>query len=148
MVIVMRGISGAGKSTYVKKLQEWAVETFTVSADVFFIKNGHYTFDPKQLPQAHAQCLRTFIGLCMGYPDSIIVVDNTNTTVAEISPYMAVAAAYGHDAKIVTIECDLEVAAARNVHGVGLSGVTAQHKRLTENNTNLLPWWKHEIVKQ
>jgi predicted kinase len=75
----------------------------------------------------------------------LIVVDNTNTTVAEMAPYMAVAAAYGHDTKVVTIDCDPEVAAARNVHGVPVQTVKAQHDRIVKETKNMPPWWSHEV---
>jgi predicted kinase len=111
-VVLMSGVSGSGKSTYARKLGG-----VVCSADEFFEKSGKYVFDPSLLREAHGACLRKFTeALLRG--DSLIVVDNTNTTVVELAPYVALSQAYGAKCELVTILCDIRVAAARNTHGV------------------------------
>lgn len=139
-ITIMRGVPGSGKSTYTKGRRK-------VSADSFFEVDGEYRFDPRLLPHAHGKCLRDFIDLCRNPEGDELVVDNTGTTIAEIAPYAATALAYGHSIKIITLECDPEVAAARNVHGVPRAAVIAMHKRLQEDTAKIPPWWPHEIVK-
>lgn len=147
-VIILRGVSGAGKSTYISKRED--VNTTIVSADFFFIDldTKEYKFDGSKLPQAHAACLRDFINACdSSGNEQKIYVDNTNTTVAELAPYVAIAAAYGHDCEIVTVRADTVAAAERNLHGVPLTGVIAQANRLAAAEKDFAPWWKHTVVE-
>lgn len=151
-VIVLQGVSGSGKSTYGRKLAKEAEAkgafVRTVSADNFFVAlgGGTYKFDPSKLGEAHALCLRTFINAMIerwdGYftNDSLVIVDNTNTTAVEIAPYMASAAAFGWDAEVHYVKCDPTVAAARNLHGVPEKSVRAMASRI--ESESFPPWWK------
>jgi predicted kinase len=115
-VIIMSGISGSGKSSYIR---EHYPNAKVVSTDNFFMVNGEYRFDPADLGKAHAQCLLNFVvGLVSDYP--IIVVDNTNLTAIEIAPYYSLAKAYGAEVKLVTLFVSIEVCFNRNKHGVPL----------------------------
>jgi len=73
-------------------------------------------------------------------------VDNTGINVVDIAPYCALALAYGHDLKIITLLCDPEVAAARNVHGVPPASVKRM-ARLLASETWLIPsrWPQLEV---
>jgi predicted kinase len=123
-VIVLQGCSGSGKSTYAQKLitaaKELGIQTaHIVSADDYFIEQGEYKFDQTKTGEAHAWCMRNFVGHISAQPEfGLVVVDNTNPGVIDIAPYMAVATAYGWKAEIHRILCDTEMAIARNVHGV------------------------------
>jgi predicted ABC-type ATPase len=154
-VIILSGVSGSGKSTYVNSVLGVATEQIggkgsrvKVSADDFFVdKLGAYCFDPRELSAAHGQCFRNFIThLCHG--ESLIVVDNTNTTACEIAPYVLGAEAWKYDVEIITLMCendlDVERCAARNKHSVSLFAVQAMHKRLQERQ--LMPWWKNTVI--
>lgn len=114
---ILQGISGAGKTTLARRIQREARDErcVIVSADHFFMVNGAYRFDPSKLSEAHAQCLKRFIG---SIGEAIVVVDNTNSTVAEIAPYYAIAEAYGYDTRILRVRCRPDIAAARGLHGV------------------------------
>jgi len=143
-VVVLRGVSGSGKSHYGRSL----AAASAVSADNFFVGgDGVYRFDPSKLHLAHAQCMRQFIDLVREQPRAggLVVVDNTATTVAEIAPYMAVASAYGWDAEVHDVLCDVVLAAARNTHGVPLAGCEAQARRIAESV--LPPWWVVKVAK-
>lgn len=138
-VVILRGISGGGKSTLAKKLKGNDPLVHIVSADDAFIVNGEYRFDPAKLPQAHGDCLRKFISLVQqGFS---VIVDNTNTTAIEIAPYYQVAAAYHVDVKIITLEVDPLIAVSRNVHKTPIESILKQKMRL---DLSLPPWWKHE----
>lgn len=142
-VTILCGIPGAGKST----LRAHTYAGVPVcSADDYFVEDGVYRFDPSKLPAAHAACLRRFVYLLTERQEDItdIVVDNTNTTVAEIAPYAALALAYGYTLDIVTVECDPEVAFTRQTHGVPLAAIQAMAKRLSARD--LPPWWPHRRV--
>lgn len=145
-VKILRGVPGCGKSTHVRCLKaEWiecpppGTETrdfAVVSADVFFIgRDGVYRFNPKLLGQAHAQCLKDFTAFVTAKEDSgigdlLLVVDNTNTTVREMSTYVDLCKAHGIPFEIVTIDTPPEIAAHRNTHGVPVDKVFEMHRRL------------------
>lgn len=151
-VIIMSGVSGSGKSTQAMKAFKGefgrATTIAVVSADTFFMKGGVYNFDPSKLSLAHGECFKDFITHLRNDTD-LVVVDNTNTTAVEVSPYILGAQAWGYEVEVLTVMCesedDLKAAAARNSHGVPLAGVMAQHKRLCERE--LMPWWKNTFIR-
>jgi predicted kinase len=146
-VRILRGTSGAGKSTYTKTFYPNAV---VCSADDYFMVDGKYQFDSKKLSEAHGACLRKFVeivvDLALNRPfDTTVVVDNTNCSIAEIAPYAALALAYGADLEIITLLTPTDVAVKRNVHGVTLEGVMRQRLNLDAGTKQLPPWWKHKV---
>jgi predicted ABC-type ATPase len=152
-VIILSGVSGSGKSTYAEKLLT-ETQGVKVSADHYFTQSdGNYHFDPAKLTEAHADCFRRFIGYLQDpMPWSCVVVDNTNTTVAEIAPYMLGALAFGYQPEIITLRVNtrapnyqaLDMVYRRNTHGVSENVVYSQHNRLS--NRVLLPWWKNTDI--
>lgn len=145
-VIVLRGIPGSGKSTLIKTRWPTAI---IFSADSFFVCDGKYVYDPARAGEAHAWCLNRFISCAwptrtVNHP---IIVDNTNTTVAEFAPYAAIALAQRMAVKIVTLLCKLDVAAARNAHGVPVETIEEMHKNLLLHSFLIPKWWPHEIVE-
>ena len=151
-VIILRGISGAGKST-------WATQHFpdayVISADNYFIRDGKYLWDANKLGEAHAACLLDFL---TGFsdeesplfvnktPDTVVVVDNTNITVAEIAPYVAISAAYGEVSRVLTLRCDPEIAAVRNIHSVSLDTCRRKALQLISEERHFPRWWDHTVV--
>ena len=99
-IILLRGVSGGGKSTLAKNLVESGV---VFSTDDFFMKDGKYEFDPKKLSSHHeSNVLRT--ENAMKKDVSPIVIDNTNINAWEMKPYVILADKYGYEIKIVEIE--------------------------------------------
>ncbi len=120
-VIILRGVPGAGKSTLAHQIiadahakGEKAV-AFS-SDDYFTTPAGEYRFDSKQLPQAHANCFRRFLEFLRG-GTGIAIVDNTNTRIFEMSPYVLAGQACGFEVKIIRLVCNPDVAAARTPRG-------------------------------
>ena len=144
-IIITRGGSGAGKSTWAKANYPDA-EVF--SADSFFLDgDGVYRFDPSKLGEAHAECLRDFIDVCQDpQGNKTVIVDNTNTSVSEFAPYAQVGQVYGHSVEILTWVYDPVMAHARNSHGTPLKACIDQHRRLIEQTAFIPPWWKHNYV--
>jgi predicted kinase len=167
-VYVVSGVSGSGKDTFIAKMHEEIIArlytresglptTSAVSADDFFYKRGEYCFDPTKLSEAHGACFRNFIDSLRQGTD-LVWVNNTNTTIAEISPYMLGAQAYGYQAEIIYLRCgswdEVDACAKRNTHNAPFASVQAQHRRLENlhgyaipgesNNcrTQLLPHWE------
>lgn len=143
-VMILRGISGSGKTTFQKKHCDFSCRV--VSADDWFMLGGAYRFDPTELGNAHGHCLRRFIRAMGDRAD--VVVDNTNTTLVEIAPYISIAMAY-EDASIEVVElmCDVETAAARNTHGVPLVGVQRMQENLRKSGAEWPMFWpKRKLV--
>lgn len=138
-VTILQGIPGAGKSSSISPTAK------VVSADHFFVMNGKYQFNPRLLTQAHAACLRQYVQFLQAGEEEV-VVDNTNTSVAEIAPYYALAEAYGYAVKIHTHLCDAETGAKRNIHGVSLDACERMVSRIERTNRELPPWWVRKDI--
>ena len=124
-VVIMRGISGCGKSTYTRKHYPKAV---VVSADHYFERNGKYEFDREKLGAAHADCFRRF-NQALQKREPLIVVDNTNTRKWEMERYYDAAVKAGYQVEVVRLVCDPDKAAKRNVHQVPADAVTNMASR-------------------
>lgn len=147
LVLIVRGIQGAGKST---ALEYWALDkiyTFTYhSADLFWLKGEkgeQYEFDITRMGEAHAWCYKRFLDSITA-PFKYHVIDNTNIHTWEIAPYVLATNAYGLRHEIVTLYCDPKIAAARNVHGVPTTTVFQKHQELLQEK--LPPHWNHRVV--
>lgn len=142
-IILVSGISGSGKSTYVESVTTKA--SWICSADHFFMIGGKYNFNPAHLRDAHAACLRKFMACLQSWmvgsqpPCDVLVVDNTNLTALELAPYVAIATMYGLPCEIVTLRIDPEVAWLRNAHHVPHATVDRMHRTLQERK--LPPFW-------
>ena len=125
-VLILRGISGSGKSTYANSLNE---NGMIVSADDYFInEKGVYEFDSLKLKKAHDSCLRGFV-FCLENVEENIIVDNTNLSLWEMESYIRLAKLYWAVIQILTIPCSVDAAYARNVHKVPLETITRQEQR-------------------
>ena len=104
----MRGLPGAGKSTWIR---ENYPQAYVCSADNFFLDDeGVYRFDKTLISEAHTSCLREFAEILVSIArdpansPEVVVVDNTAIMAWEISPYYNLAQAYGHTVKIIHIK--------------------------------------------
>ncbi|KKW29909.1 MAG: hypothetical protein UY72_C0029G0002 [Candidatus Uhrbacteria bacterium GW2011_GWD2_52_7] len=140
-VIIMRGITGSGKSTFVAKNFPGAT---VVSADHFFEQAGGYAFDGTRLEDAHRACFKAFMDAIMR-GDETIVVDNTNVESWEIAPYVAVAHAFSYQPEVITLLCEPGVAAARGTHGVDAKKVAIRAGLLAKER--LPRSWKQRVVQ-
>lgn len=140
-VWIYAGIPGSGKSTLIKNMHPKGT---VFSTDDYFRKNGEYHFKPELIGEAHAWNLKRFVEHVQLWKDGETVVDNTNTTIAEMAPYVAVSNAYGHKTKIVLVTCNPQKAWERNVHGVPLATVEKLHEQFV--SMTLPPWWDHAVV--
>jgi predicted kinase len=111
--VILRGLPGAGKSTWAKKNAPKAV---VCSADDFFMRDGAYIFNPYLLPRAHGACLRKFVD-CVQLSEELVVVDNTNIYVCHLAPYISLAEAYGYEVEVRTLDIDTGTSFSRNIHG-------------------------------
>ena len=135
LCIIMRGLPGSGKSTWLKKFSQERAHT-VCSADHFFLDSaGNYQFRPWEIGQAHAACQSQFIEAISssGSRPHCVVVDNTNTQRWEYANYVKLARLFGYTVAIVEMECDCvsraKEYAARNSHGVPEEGVLKMYER-------------------
>ena len=144
-VIILRGIPGSGKSTYARQLAKGRPARILSADDFFTTADGTYQFDAAFLHAAHKACLREYTR-ALGVPPikgGLIVVDNTNTREAEITPYYALAEAYDWHPEVHQIDCPLDVAIARQIHGVPVDQIVKMHARV---RSTLPSWWTHTLV--
>jgi predicted kinase len=125
-VYILRGVSGSGKSTYVKKLPKYKV---VHSTDNFFYKNGKYKFDFKKLGYFHKKNLENF-EKSLKEKKTIIVVDNTNLLAKEAKPYIKKAKEHGY--RVILVDFKPKGAMwhyKRNRHNVPLKVIKEQIKK-------------------
>ena len=98
-LFLIRGLPGAGKSTFAKTLGGKHVE-----ADKYFInENGEYVFDATKIRQAH-EYSQIFTYARMVLQEELIVVSNTFTTEKELKPYYELAEQYGYQVTSLIVE--------------------------------------------
>jgi predicted kinase len=159
--LILQGISGSGKSTWITRFLKEVMRSVSrpnapvghyavCSADNYFMqlvatdparplaREDRYVFEPAKLPAAHSACRKAFIEALQAGVE-LVVVDNTNTSVAEVAPYYEFATTYGYDTRIVRIEEYVDVAHARNRHEVPLAAIQGQAARLEAFQP--MPWW-------
>ena len=130
-LIILRGVSGAGKSTVADMLAEglWPI----CEADKFhYTEDGVYDWKPENMQAAHAWCQRQvreymeddFNGL--GNFKKIIV-SNTSTSEKELKPYLDLAAENGYRVISLVVE---NRHGNNSVHNVPQETRDAQERRL------------------
>ena len=121
-LILVRGISGSGKTTYAEQMKKEYPSMSHYEADMYFYKNGEYQFDPAKLKQAHNWCKsQTEIDLMFG---KSVIVSNTFTQKWEIEPYIQLGKKYGADITIKKATGNYQ-----NVHGVPAEALEKMRQR-------------------
>ena len=157
-VIIMVGLPGSGKSTYIKTILREHPYAEIFSADDYMIDTiGNYHFDPNRLGACHSACLYEFTNKITfedrndnlfnsdydSVHDSVLIVDNTNLTNIERAPYISLALAFEYEVEVITVQAKgLTMAdlAKRNVHGV--SEETLQ-RMVDKQDAELWAPWKY-----
>lgn len=119
MIHILQGPPGAGKTTWATR-QHGSVAASRYDERVYIVSadTERERIIGRTLAEAHAACLRRFVDLlCRVVPGTTIhiIVDNTNTTVAEMAPYVALGMAFGH---VVTLRSFPGRGPGKDVHGV------------------------------
>ncbi len=115
-LIIIRGIPGAGKSTYAKSIlklyQDAGKLVLHYEADMYFIDlDGSYLFDPTRLKDAHNWC-QASVKHALETKHSCIV-SNTFIKKWELQPYIDMASSLKVPVTILTMEGKYG-----NIHGV------------------------------
>jgi len=94
-LIILRGVSGSGKTSFARTLQEnmeqRGVSVVRISTDDLFDVDGAYVFNPAELKSNHEKALK----LTGDYLQSgtTVILDNTNVRLRHIKPYVDLATA-------------------------------------------------------
>lgn len=145
-IILLRGLPGSGKSTYAKKTWPGAI---ICSADHLFESPDGYHFDPSRIDLAHKLCFKRYVEAIRDQEyirlrgeepnQNQIVVDNTNISAWELSPYLMVAKIHDFECDIWNFPVSVETALQRNVHGVAERTIRSMAERLEKDE--LPPFW-------
>lgn len=104
-LVLIRGLPGSGKSTMAQVLTQIGYVHY--EADMYFMRDGQYQYDSRQIRQAHQWCReQTLRALQSG---KRVVVSNTFTRLQEMEPYFSMTS----DARVVEA-----TGRWKNVHGV------------------------------
>ena len=104
ILILCRGVSGAGKTTFAKTLGGIHIE-----ADQYFIDGeGNYKFDGSKIKLAHEYCRAQTEAWMQTKGDQVstnkIVVSNTFTQLWEMEPYFEMAKRHGYKVFSIVVE--------------------------------------------
>lgn len=139
--IILRGLPGSGKST---KTRESQLDAVVCSADDFLIEpDGSYFWTKERRTQAHYACLKKFTANIQ--TEKTLIVDNTNTTIAEIAPYYALSKAFGRSTTILTFDISPELSAQRNLHQVPGSAIRRMHFDMLQAEKLFPAYWHHVL---
>ena len=112
------GIPGAGKSTLANKIIAEHPNTIIkhYEADMYFIRNGEYNFDPKKLFYAHKWCKTKAEQAMIDNYD--VIISNTSLTPSERKPYIELAKKYNYDIEVITCNGNYN-----NIHNVPIETI-------------------------
>lgn len=124
-LILLRGVPGSGKSTAARLLGANGAGYAHYEADMFFMKDGKYKFEPTQLKIAHNWC-QIQTEKAMADDIAIIIVSNTFTQEWEMERYLELAKYYDYQVTSLIVE---NRHGGVNVHGVPADKVQAMKDR-------------------
>lgn len=115
-LVLVRGLPGAGKSTFVEDLLSMTHPGAgkSIAADDFMMEDGEYVWKKEKLFMAHSKC-RSTVELWMRGNTSLILVHNTFSTPSELQPYIDLASRYEYRVHSVVVENRHEGCSVHNV---------------------------------
>lgn len=157
-IIILRGLSGSGKSMLANIINNTYENSVIFSADQYFIdKEGNYKFVKEDLQKAHQHCYDK-INEHLHYIENnlkenvkphTLIIDNTNSTIKEYRKYKDLA--YQHKrfrTIILEIECMNKTEAIamgkRNKHHTNMKAVLNMYNRWEFDNDAqyIKPYWR------
>lgn len=152
-VIVLTGVDGSGRTALARQFANKVShlgEAIICSADDFYVSSGEYRFDSGLIPKANAQCFKKFISALTGtgiYRDrkiAIIIIDNANIGIEDISPYMLAAQSFDCKAEVIEIKCDTRLAMDRTSKRSSFNTISMQNTKLAQRK---IPGnWNYRVV--
>ena len=142
----MRGLPGSGKSTYARELAsigspppgEDRLPGYVFSTDDYFVRNGVYCFNGRELGYAHLwNQNRAFMAMMAGNP--VIIIDNTHVQAWEAQNYVKAGLLCNYDIEIVEPKTswafDPMELMRKNTHNVPLEVIKGMLARWEKNIT-------------
>ena len=123
-LILVRGLPGSGKSTYVKNNYS---EFKHFEADMYFTKNGVYTFDPYKIKDAHDWCFTEVTKNLINGEN--VAVSNTFTQFWEIQRYYDFCIDNGISMTVIEIYTQF-----KNIHNVPTVAIQRMKERWEKVN--------------
>ena len=93
-LIILRGLPGAGKSTFAELISGGNPDV-VCTADDYFMVDGEYKFDPSKLGMVHSWCREKCENL-MKKDAPLVIVANTNVREQHFAEYIDMAKKYGY----------------------------------------------------
>jgi predicted kinase len=124
-LILLRGLPGAGKSTVAKLIGADGAGYAHYEADMFFMKDGEYKFEPTQIKMAHNWC-QIQTEKAMANDTHIVIVSNTFTQEWEMERYLELAKYYDYQVYSLIVE---NRHGGVNTHGVPEDKLEIMKKR-------------------
>jgi len=144
-VIILQGIPGSGKSTFVEELAQYVGNPMTedvqvCSNDYFWIneKTGVYEYNPHFHDEAVFFCKENFnyfATLPLNKRPLYLVVDNTHTNLAAMQSYIDGGKKNGWDVILITLDVSVETGVKRNVHKVPAETIKSMAKKIENFQT-------------
>lgn len=103
MLLIIRGLPGAGKSTLARALCSAVPGAKRFEADDFFYKEGEYHYDSAYIKQAHKTCLYN-VRYSLENRAPLVIVSNTFREAWEMRPYAALARELEVDLQLVEVQ--------------------------------------------
>ena len=139
LVVIMRGTSGAGKTT-------WARHHYP---DALHLCSDDYVsgaFSPKKFKVAHEDMLWDLRGAMQDFPP-VVVIDKCNIRLTAMEPYLKVARIRDAPVRVVTILADPLTAFQRATHGASARAVADMAALLESEGAKLPSWVVHDVVR-
>lgn len=87
-VIIIRAVSGSGKSTFAEYLNDiFKGDAIICCADDYFMVDGEYKFDFAKLGAAHSMCFYKYTVALEADHVQLIIVANTSTRETDVNRY-------------------------------------------------------------
>ena len=123
---LIRGVSGAGKSSLARELKSLGLVTDVLEADNYMFEHGQYKFKPEKLQRAHSLC-QSEAQYWLELGESI-AVSNTSTTEKEVEVYRKIAEECGAIFVSLIVE---NRSGTKSVHDVPDETLEKQRKRFS-----------------
>lgn len=125
-VLILRAVSGAGKTFFANTLKSLYPAAVIVSADFYFEKDGRYEFDASKLGAAHKSCQEAF-DRAIDAKSELIIVSNTNCNIRDAAYYDSEAKAAGYNVIYLVVE---NRHGGHDNHGVPMNTIRTQENNL------------------
>ena len=130
LVVILRGLPGAGKSDFAKFIaREKGSDIICEADDYHYNDEGEYVFNPSNLGKAHQACYDKFSSL-ISINEPLIIVSNTSTTLEEFFKYNKLALEHGYRVTVTTVENYRD---GKSIHGVPDEAMNRMRERFQIN---------------